>query len=46
MKEIPAREAEQAAQTLGALDEVFRPLVEQLTADMEPAPFDPDLEGA
>jgi hypothetical protein len=35
--EIPAKELERLAQPLNALDEVFRPLVQSLTPEMEPA---------
>jgi hypothetical protein len=35
--QIPAQELDRLAQPLNALEEVFRPLVRNLTPDMEPA---------
>ena len=35
--DIPANDVTRIAQPLNALDEVFRPLAQSLTAEMEPA---------
>ena len=35
--EIPSKDLARVAQPLNALEEVFRPLVQSLTPDMEPA---------
>jgi len=43
--DIPTDDARRIAVPLNALDEAFRPLVQTLTPDMEPAPvFRADME--
>jgi hypothetical protein len=45
--DIPATDAGRIAQALKALDEVFRPLVQNLPPDLEPATVScPDEEGS